>query len=67
VIRVRIPSSDSAPKHGLRAGPRSHGQHGCRVRVEERRLGDFLDLRQRSSLSGNAQAPPVGGKVFFIY
>jgi hypothetical protein len=55
------------PKHGLRPEPRSHGQRGCHVRVEERMFGGFLDLRERSSLSGNAWEPSYPLEVEFFY
>jgi hypothetical protein len=42
----KIPLTDSATKHGLRLGPRSHGQLGRHERVEERRFTGFLDLHE---------------------
>jgi hypothetical protein len=64
----KIPSSDSTPRHGLRFCPRSHEQRGRCVRVEERRFMGFLDLRERSSLLGNAPGAVLtpAGKVFVI-
>ena len=59
----KIPSSDSLKARWFRTI--SRGERS-RVRVQGRRFGDFLDLRERSSLPGIARGPSYPPQVKFF-